>query len=120
MSLTLHTALFVLMIHEKIKLLLEELTPPTLVDARKLPVAEQPITIPEPPAPAIIKPPAKTIPELSSPKPTTPPAREAEKQKPKKPGDQNNENIEWGEKDGKGFAITSAPGKTPMSARQGI
>lgn len=29
------------------------------------------------------------------------------------------DNSEWGEKDGQGIAITSAPGKSPMSARQG-
>jgi TonB family protein len=118
-SLTLHTALFVLMIREQIKLLLQELSPPTLVDAQKLPGTEEPKIIPEAPAPAIIKPPAKAIPELTSPKPPEPRFPETEKPA-KKESNQNTENIEWGEKDGKGFAITSAPGKVPMSARKGL
>jgi TonB family protein len=120
-SLTLHTALLFLLVHEQIQLLLHQLTPPTLADARPPAPPKQSEEEPssDDPPPPIITPPAKPLIPLP---PLAPePIARPEPEKPKKaPSDQNNENIDWGEKDGKGFAITSAPGKKPMSARKGI
>jgi TonB family protein len=118
-SLALHTVLLVLLIHEKIELLMQQLSPPRLLaDAHKAPRVEEPKEKPadEPPA-AILQPIVKPLAELDAPKPPPPPPPP---EKPKKPSNQNDENIEWGEKNAKGIAINSAPGKVPLSARKGM
>jgi TonB family protein len=62
----------------------------------------------------VIQPAPAPLPEF---KPVVPPPPPPVAHKPK---DSNDENLEWGEKNAKGFAITSAPGEKPMSAKKGM
>ncbi|MDB5320361.1 MAG: hypothetical protein JWN40_1992 [Phycisphaerales bacterium] len=64
--------------------------------------------------PAVVIQPAPVAPPEFKPVAPPPPAQAT------KPKDTIDENLEWGEKNAKGFAITSAPGDAQMAARKGM
>ena len=113
-SLLVHATLGLLVLREKLAELQVRHVAVARVDAGE-------IDIPEPIKPdessdqtpaTVIQPAPVPLPEFKPVAPPPPPATP-------KPKNTNDENLEWGEKNAKGFAITSAPGDTPMSARKG-
>jgi TonB family protein len=114
-SLLVHALLAVLMLRDKIAALTGQLHRPPLVEALPDHREESEDTAP---TPSIVDPPTTALAdELAKPPALPLPPPEIVKPKPK---DVSDENIEWGEKNAKGYAITSAPGKQPMAARQGV
>src|SRR5689334_20075572 len=114
MSLIVHAAFWAWVLRDDITYLTRQLHQPALVDARDQAAGETSADESDPPT--VIAEAPVPIEEFKPPQPPPPSAPP----KPKKPNDVNEENIDWGEKNGKGFAVTSAPGKRPLQARQGI
>jgi TonB family protein len=114
-SLVAHAVLGVYMLRERIAELSRQLVHPPLVEAPK--EGEDFADGVEAPGP-IIETPASTLPETVAAAAPLPPPPPPEPEKPKLK-DVADENSQWGERDAKGFAITSSPGKRPMSAREG-
>lgn len=116
-SLLVHAALMGLLVHEQIKMLLQELRPIVVANAYKPPPVEK-LTDPKPDElpPQLLQPASDPPQEFEPRKPPPPPPPP----KQKKPTNQNDENIDWGEKDAHGIAITSSPGNVPLSARKGM
>jgi TonB family protein len=114
LSLISHAGLGVFALRERIAELAGALHHPPLTETE---LAHR--DAPEPPeadaAPIISDPPAQTVQDLASAPPPTAP-KQLPSPKPKPPVE---ENSEWGEKDGKGIAVTSTPGTRDLSARKG-
>jgi len=115
-SLAVHAWVGSLAIRERISELMARLSSPPLPETHAL--ADEDADAEGPPASVILPPPTPTI-DSSFAEPKPPPAT-PKNTPPKNQPDTNQENLEWGEKNGRGFAITSAPGKDPMRARQGV
>jgi TonB family protein len=115
-SLLVHATLGLLVLREKLAELQVQHTRVTRVDAGEIDLPDPDkaeASADETPA-TVIQPAPVPLPEF---RPVAPPPPPPVAQKPK---DTNDENLEWGEKNAKGFAITSAPGETPLSARKGM
>jgi TonB family protein len=111
-SLIVHAGLGMLMLREQLAWLASRSAAQARVDAAEERIDPAAARELEEPQAVVLQPAPEILPEF---RPLASPPRVA-----KKKPDTNDENIEWGERDAKGFAITSAPGKAPMTARKGV
>lgn len=115
LSLVSHAGLGAYVLRERIADLTRALHRPPLTDAEF--AHRDPPEAPEADAaPILSDPPAQTVQPVASAQPPRPPKPLPPPQKPKPPIE---ENSEWGEKDGTGISVTSAPGTRDLSARKG-
>jgi TonB family protein len=114
-SLLVHAGLWVYMLRDQVNYLTRQLHRPALVDAHKTNIvpAEDDDSEPTPFIQPADPPPLQTV--FDPPTPLPPPQKAA-----KNPADDFDIDNEWGEKNAKGFAITSAPGEQPLQARKGL
>src|SRR5215218_6825867 len=111
-SLLVHAGLMAYMLRDQVNYLTRQLHRPPLVDAYKTNIV--PADDDTEPTPFIQQadtPPLQTVFDA----PTPPPPKVKSN-----PADDFDLDNEWGEKNGKGYAITSAPGDQPLQARKGI